>query len=221
MADRKIRLSKSQADDFAALCAVGPDLLLRVAQAIEALPLTIKRERVQKAIVEAAGADHAEPIERVVFGLATVHRRNFDDTSSILERLDVPRGWSDSQRQSWHDCKPSIDRLLSAKSIVLSTKAADLSLDVERYCISARIITDIRPVFDEVRAGIVGSAIRQTFRIEYMSPNGVVTSLSIGLDEGDIKKIQKSCQEAINKTQTISKMLNQANITEILVPGEE
>jgi hypothetical protein len=220
MADRMIRLSKPQADDISFICSFGVGLLSEVAAAIEALPPTMKKGKVQEAISAVAGGDKAERIRRIIFSLATVHRRNFDDASSLLDSVSVPPEWGEQQRQKWRECKPSFARLLSAKSIVLAAKATDLSFDVERFCVGARIITDIRPVFDEQRSSIVGSTIRQTLRLEYMSIDGTVTSVSIGLDANDISRIRRACEEAMRKVSVVTETLQRAGITELLIPGK-
>ena len=105
--------------------------------------------------------------------------------------------------------------------MVLATKALDLSFDVERFCVGTRIITDVRPVFDPSRNQIVGSAIRQTLRLEYMSLDGTVTSMSIGLDADDIDRLKKACDEAIHKVGVVRDALTKSGLTEIIVPGED
>jgi|ERR1700730_1004512 len=221
MADRVIRLSKAQSDDIATLCSFGSTTVERFADTIERLPLTIRREKIQEAIASQFGKEKAEPLGRVLFGLATLHRRNFASVSTLLDSVSIPPEWGDAQRAKWQECRPALERLLSAASVILAAKATDLSFDVERFCVGARILTDIRPVFDLQREKIVGSTLRQTLRLEFMSLDGKVTSMSIGLDADDISRLKKECEEAIHKSTVTRDMLQKSGLTEIIIPGEE
>ena len=220
MPEQILSLSKKQADDIAAVCELGFDTLNKIAAAVEAMPLTIKKKKIQETIAAQFGAEKAGALERVLFGLAAVHRRNFDDASSLLDAV-VPPSWDKAQRVMWQECRPALERLLSAESIILAAKAIDLSFDVEQFCIGVRIITDIRPIFDQKRNKIAGSTIRQTLRLDYTGVDGSVTSVSIGLDADDIARIQKSCEEATHKVSVARDALNRAGLTEIIIPGEE
>jgi hypothetical protein len=220
MPDRVLRLSKKQADDIATLCELGVDTLTRIAAAIETMPLTVKDAKIKETITSQFGIGQAESLERVLFGLATIHRRRFDDVSELLDAIRSD-SWNETQRAAWLACRPAFEQLLSAESVVLATKALDLSFDVERFCVGARIITDLRPVFDRPRTTIVGSTIRQTLRLEYSSIDGTVTSVSIGLDAEDISRLKQSCEEALLKVSVAKSLLMKAGLTEILIPGEE
>jgi hypothetical protein len=221
MPDRVVRLSKTQAEDIAAICAIGREALTCIAAAIEKLPVTIKKEKIQNAIAVEFGEEKAEPLARVLFGLATVHRRNFVTVSTLLDILSLPADWTDAQRAKWQECRPVIERMLSSESVVLAAKATDLSFDVERFCVGARIITDMRPVFDLQRNRILGSTLRQTLRLEFVSLDGTVTSISVGLDADDINRLKKECDEATHKASVTRDMLTKSGLAEIIIPGEE
>lgn len=221
MPERVIRLSKAQTDDITAVCSFGGETLIQIAAAIERLPFTIRQEKIQEIIAAQFGAEKAEPLGRLLFGLATVNRRHFENVSALLESISLPAEWDDLQRTKWRECRPALERLLSTKSVVLATKATDISFDVERFCIGARIITDIRPVFDPQHNQIVGSAMMQTLRLEYMSLDGTVSSMSIGLDAGDIDHLKKACEEATHKADVARDTLSKSGLTEIIVPGED
>ncbi len=126
--------------------------------------------------------------------------------------------WDDAQRTKWQECRSALEQLLSTESIALAAKAADLSFDVD---VGARIITDIRPVFDPRRDKIVGSTIRQTLRLEYMSLEGTISNMSIGLDAEDIDRLKKACEEATHKVAVARSTLTKSGLTEIIVPGED
>jgi hypothetical protein len=219
-----MRLPAAQANDIEVICSFGPDFLEQAAAAIEAIPLTIERNKIQSVLTK-FGSEKAEPLDRVLFGLAVASRRRFDKVSTLLDSISPPVAWDGERRRKWNEslknCRRPLERLLSAESIVLATKALDLSFDVERFCVAARIITDIRPVFDTARSQIVGSTIRHTFRLEYAGIDGTTSSMSVGLDANDIAKIKEACEEAGNKVAAVQKLLKKGGISEIIIPGEE
>ncbi len=221
MANRVVRLSKTQAEDITALCSFGSATVARLADSIERLSPTIRKEKIQEVIAAQFGKEKAEPIGRVLFGLATLHRRNFESLSVLLDSISIPSEWDDAQQAKWQECRPAIERLLSAAPVILAAKATDLSFDVERFCVGARIITDIRPIFDPKHEKIVGSTLRQTLRLEFTSLDARVTSMSIGLDADDISRLKKECEEAINKAAVTRNTLQSIGLEEIIIPGEE
>src|SRR5260370_33436931 len=95
------------------------------------------------------------------------------------------------------------------------------SVFVSAFCVGARIITDIRPVFVPQHQKIVGSTLRQTLRLEFMSLDARVTSMSIGLDADDISRLKKECEAAINKAAVTRNTLQRSGLEEIIIPGEE
>jgi len=220
MPEHVLRLTKKQAGDVAELCALGADTLMEIAAAVEVMAPTVKGKRIKEVVSAQFGAEKAQSLEKVLFTLATIYRRRFDKVSGLLDAIQSD-AWSDTQRSEWLECRPAFERLLSAESVILSAKALDLSFDVERFCVGARIITDIRPIFDSSRNAIMASTIRQTLRLEYASVDGTVTSISIGLDADDIARLKQSCEEASQKVTVAKSLLTKTDLTEILVPGED
>jgi hypothetical protein len=216
-----IRPSKEQADEIAAVCSLGSETLSEIASIIEALPVTVRAEKIRAAISAKVGTAKAEALERVLLVFSVAIRRRFDNVPTLLDSVLLPTEWNDAQRQKWRECRPALERLLSIESVILTTKATDLSFDIERLCIASRIITDVRPVFDLERNKVIGTTIRQTLRLEYSSSNGDVESISIGLDADDIVRLKKSCEEAIHKAEILKNMLEKAGLTEMLIPGDE
>jgi hypothetical protein len=221
MPQRNARLSRAQADDVAVICSWGSDALMQIAAAIEKSPPTIQKQKIRQTIATEIGGDKAEIVSRVLVSLAGALRRNFASPRELIDGLALPPDWTDAQRAKWRDCEGAIEKLLSIESVVLAAKATDLSYDVERFCVGARIVTDIRPVFDLERNGILGSTVRQTLRLEYATSDGTITSISIGLDADDIERIRKACEEATHKTSVATETLKKSGIQEIVIPGED
>jgi hypothetical protein len=224
MPDRSIRLSQPQADDLAVICSIGASSLIRVLGKVEDAPITIRASKLRETILTAQiGGDKADVLGRVLLGLATLMRRGPSNASEVLAMVSgsLALRWNPDQMKQWQDCRPVFERLLSSRSVTLATKATDLSYDVERFCIGSRIITDIRPVFDDEREAIVGSTIRQTLRLEFMSMDGSANSISVGLDKDDISRLKDACEEALRKATRAQETMRKAGLSETVVAGED
>jgi hypothetical protein len=219
-----LRMPPAQANDIAKVCSIGNDKLSRIAAGVAKMARTIDRDKIRSELAK-LGPDIAEPLDRVIFGLAIAARRRFDTMSTILDNVVPPTTWDDARRARWEKdlqaCRPALEQLLSAESIILAAKAIDLSFDVERFCVASRIITDIRPVFDAERSEIIGSTIRHTLRLEYTGIDGTVTSVSVGLDADDIAHLKDACEEATLKVEAAKRLLEKSGVNDVIIPGEE
>ena len=215
-----ISLARSQADDLATVCALGSAGIRRIASAIDAAQGTIKPGKIREIIAAQVGKDNAEAVKRVLFGITTASRRGSLSISELLDGLSqsLAARWDEANLEKWQACRPALEGLLASKSMVLATKAADLSSDFERICLAVRVLTDIRPVFDDQKREILGSTITQTLRMEYIAPDGDQQSISVALDMDDLAQLKTACEDAVRKAEIAKKMLGDK--IEIIMPGE-
>lgn len=220
MAVPTIRLSDSQVEDVAVVCGVGADGLIRLQQEIDRDGGTVRPAKIVEIIKRQVGSDKAQSFRRVLFSFVTIGRRGFIPVSDVLIGVGdaLSKKWDNGQLQKWRDCQTGLLGLLSSKSLSLATKARDLSFDFEKVCLAARILTDIRPVFDDERNKIVGAEITQTLRIEYSSPEGDHENISMALDARDIERLKTSCEQAIRKADAARALVSDK--VETIMPGE-
>jgi hypothetical protein len=222
-----IILTKSLTDDLTVVASLGSDRLQRVARAIESLPRTIDRSKLRQTAADEVGDDAAETLIRFLFGLAVARRHGvpsivplLDDVRAGLTRLK----WKDEDLNQWDSSRPILERLLNLPSIITTAKALDLSYDFARVCVTTRILTDIRPVFEEDngrKTEIIGATITQTLRIEYNSPVGNEQTISFALDLDDIKQLMASCEEAVHKAEAARLLIEERCRIPTIMPGQE
>lgn len=224
MALPRIRLSPAQRDDLAVICRLGKDRLSEVAEVIEGLKSTIKRDKIDAALRETVRSETAaRALSRFLFGLAGAFRQNLSTPEESIEAVsravDEAR---DSRFENWEQCRPAITRLLKNQSVSLAAKALNISYDFERLYIAGRLVTSIRPVFDDPREEILGSTIVQTLRIEFADSGGHHRSISIAMDLDDIQQLLKSCQSALKKAAKAKSLMEDGRrLLEAIVPGED
>jgi hypothetical protein len=219
-----VRLSKSQTDDLAVICELGVGPLNALASALDSMKPTINRRELRRVIAETTGAPQAtDAAWRAIPALAIAFRRFNVPASDLLDSIReslVVQGWNEDQLRTWHECRPVIEKLLLSPAVGLPAKARELAFDFERIYSRARILTDIRPVFDDARNEIAGANITQTLRLEYTSRNGSSTSLSLALDMSDIEALRKCCDDALRKAQISLEQIQTKWDIEAALPGE-
>lgn len=216
-------LSKSQVADLLAICRSGAVRLNQLANALEQQRPTVKRSEFRRAISDSLNdAQAAIAAARALPGLATAIRK-FDIRASRLFEMfqNSFEGMTNSDRTAWHECWPIIERIVSTDFVTLYAKARDLAFDFERLYARARILTDIRPVFDDGRNVIVGTDITQTLRIDYFSSESNANSISIAMDVADIEQLRRACEDALKKTTVARDLIEKNTPLEAALPGEE
>lgn len=219
-----VRLSKPQTDDLAAICGLGVNRLNQLADAIERMNPSIKRQELRRVIAEAINDNvSANAAWRALPALAIAFRRYnvtaSDLLASVRESL-VSQGWDEKQLLLWHESQPVIEKMLMSPAVVLPAKARELAFDFERIYTRARILTDIRPVFDDARDEIVGADITQTLRLDYTSRNDSFSSLSLALEMADIEQLRKCCEDALRKANASREMIENKCGIEASLPGD-
>lgn len=222
-----LRLSRSLIADLTTVCGLPVDTLSKAASAIERLGTTIKRSVVRKALLESIGLeDPARALDRLLFALASAQRRGQGATPDIFadvrQGLEVDHSWDRKLLEPWDERRPYLARMLLSSSVLSAAKAVHLSYDFARLYLASRVITDIRPVFDEAREQVVGAAITQTLRLDYISSDGTESTVSVAMDVIDLRQLQKACQKALDKADIVRQLIEQqGNGLETIMPGEE
>jgi hypothetical protein len=89
---------------------------------------------------------------------------------------------------------------------VLSTTAVATDLQTQNGCNyqSARIVTDLRPVFpDHVEDEPVGAVIVETLQIHTWTRDGNSDLIFVSMDEADLKQLKTIVDRALKKTETL------------------
>lgn len=108
----------------------------------------------------------------------------------------------DDDREKWDTIATHFQSLLSSTPIRLVTKAMDLSYDYANLIQNAKILTDLRPLFDVEGTEVEGGVVTHTLRILYYSDDGS-HELTLAMDFLDIKRLLRQCERSITKAETI------------------
>ena len=156
-------------------------------------------------------------IASLLYGLYGIKER---ETKSLNELID---SITDSLKQKTNKkLKPNrffkeiLKNLLTVRKLGNIYKAFDLLFEHDKTYFSARVITDIRPVFEfNSDKNIETSVIIHNLRIQYNSDDGSLQYFTVALDNIDLGKLREQLVRAIKKVESIkSNLKDSITITE-------
>jgi len=220
----QLRLQPGQLSDLAVIRDTTPELLFDIANRFEAAtPPPMRPKELHREIANVLG-DKPEQVGKILRPLlslqAIIRQRNLTADEVVeavgyaFENAETP--WEAEQIKKWKSVEPAFKKLLMSPVLHLVSTALDLMYEYANLLQNLRIVTDIRPVFSTDASRIEGSVVSHTLRLRYDSTEGD-HSLSIAMDEGDTRELERQCKRAITKAQTAkSLMVEQAKIPTVI-----
>ncbi len=225
----KFRIPRDHYSDFERISELGPDILKAVVElwaSLPKLPLTsVALRRTLKNIVP--GTTTAQALVRQLVALSHLIRQRDlsveDVIDSLNEGISNNKDWSVEQRASWALCEPAIRQLLVTDVVRVVSKASDLAYDHANLFQGARIVADVRPVFNDFEdsnIAINGAIVSFTMRLHYDNRSGD-NGLSLALDEGDILLLKEQCERAIEKAKFVRDFMEKQGKIPTVISGEQ
>ncbi len=138
-------------------------------------------------------------------------------TDDIIKVLEVKAQKREALRPTGRLREHLLQLLNLDRSVNLTMKAATLLQSRDRILVDSRIITDIRPIFnDEENMDIKGALVTHTLKIEYQE-GGDRKDIYLALDGEDLKKLSEYIQRAEKKEKAIrgKLQLSEINIVDL------
>jgi hypothetical protein len=112
-------------------------------------------------------------------------------------------------------------RLCSRAESILTTNvyettavATDLQTQNGRNYQSARIVTDVRPVFGEdLDADPSGAVIVETLQVQTWTRDGDTELIFVSMDEADLKQLHATVERALKKTATLKRFIDETGMS--------
>ncbi|MFO1169990.1 MAG: hypothetical protein U1E49_03385 [Hyphomicrobiaceae bacterium] len=220
-----LSVSSALATELDAAFGDSPDAIDRVASAIAQLKsVTVRASRLSAVARKVSDSNRqADSILRVAYGLASLMDRMACDSSDVVSALKLGL----ANRKDWasrvDQLEPhfsALSRLLNERAILAASKAVELTYLHPRLFTSARLLTDIRPVFNVQRDAILGAIVSHTLHIEY-TENSRSAQLDIALDEDDIDQLMALCQNANKKVEACRRLIQMEDSDNTFTVKEE
>lgn len=129
----------------------------------------------------------------------------------------TPADWQKKHLAAWRQYATSIadviDRISDDHPIVIALKAQTLVYSHQNIFLDAKLITDIRPIFNDAASKIDELVVTHMLSVEFMDGTQQSNSvLTIAMDQDDIASLQAQCERAAIKTLTLRNQLTDFQI---------
>ena len=195
--------------------------------ALESIPLKIKQHGIfddSSLNLKTIPTDDMKEIKEALFPLVAGQGTSTTPVSDYVDSIADSLKESDEEGVEWAHSEETLSRfkerlalLLSIKSLRLVGKARNILFRNAQTFTSARIVSDIRPVFgEEVEELPVAAVIVHMLNIVYYC-SGERQELAIALDTTDIQLLMDTLNRAEKKTKSLESIIASTNMTYIEV----
>ncbi len=220
----QLRATKHQLEDLKRLVELGPTRLADVQDQISSVKApTLRPQDLLSVVEETLDAGDAERVVRQLLSLQGIVRQSGLEVAEVLSgvRSAIERQGDEVGIDvvGWQTIEDRMKALVELKSVRLAATAIELAYDYANLLRRTKVLTDIRPLYDESGDMIEGAVVSYTLRLRYDSADGE-HELSIALDEKDIKSLIAQCERALRKAAAArALMIDKCNIS-VTVSGE-
>ncbi|GEM_PF-1036749 len=197
---------------------------LRILQTLKFVAYATRKE-LKKALTEVISDKESDIVLKQLISLYTLLRQRSISVGKLMEGLQygisaAEKPWSEEEISRWQSIRPQLEDLLSLPAVWNVVKALDLSYDYANLFQNAKILVDIRPIFNKDATNIQGAVISYTLRLYFDSLEGS-KNLSIALDKTDVSELMESCKRALKKADCAQKLMQEWGVKKILIAGNE
>jgi hypothetical protein len=180
---------------------------------ISQLPAFSPVSTIQEATVAVLGEDASPAARQLVFPLLALRGQlRSMKAGEVAERLSESRDLElDLKLRA--QLRHRAEAILATDVLGTTAVATDLQTQNPRNFQSAKIVTDIRPVFDdEVEVRPRGAVIVETLQIQTWTREGHVELIFVSMDEQDLTQLREIVDRALDKTKTLKTLLGEQDL---------
>lgn len=220
------RLAPSQLADLAVIRELGEERLEAVAEAMDRDGRnTLATNELGRLFDKALGGERAgsNSLLTQALSLASLMRQRRFTADEVVEGLayglrSAPRPWGDEEIGRWERMAPRFQRIFTHPKVKLAAKTLDLSYDFANLLQDARIVSDVRPVFDDAAQTVEAAVVAFTLRLRYDSADRN-HSLSIAMNEDDVSSLRDECDRSLRKAEVVRRMMEEGRPLRTIVSG--
>jgi hypothetical protein len=214
----------NQLEDFRRIANADPEILRGIVDRLAGLdpePISPGRlyAKAREGLADERVADSF--IRQALFTFWPI-RRGWLTVEELLQNIrdalsDTPN-WNDQEQRKWSGIESAFGSLLSLDVVRLVAAGIDLSYEHVNVFKTARVLTDIRPIFTNDATRIEGAVVSHALHIQFQSLDGP-HELAIALDESDVEELLEICQRALTKTKTAQSLMRDVGNMPMMIPG--
>lgn len=209
MTTRRLRIPRPDREVLNSLVDLPAESLDKLVRSLHSLSPTLSRPQLIECVRRALPDLEAEDAEGIITALvrSQTAREKYDysenETATMLANsLDL----ADELRDSFIR---RMTTLLGITQLGRVAKAIDVLTEHEHIFHSARIFTDVRPVFQADPAEPPDAAVViHNLKIEFHDSDGQVKSMYIAMDSEDVKKFREVLNREAEKSESLNRFLS-------------
>lgn len=217
---RSLRVPRRYEEGFAKIRDLSDESVRELLIALDELPATYNEVSLSEAVANAVDTIPARDVEEIVPALLSLYSYLDYSKSTIQE---IAEGVSQSVGDTGFEdpeelgegssLEDRLSQLLSVDSLKIAVRAGVLAIQNERPLQEARILTDIRPIFepDQPEDPPMGAVIIHTLKVSYWAENET-KDFFFTLDTEDVEKLAEQLERARSKADSLKAVLKMAQV---------
>jgi hypothetical protein len=225
----KLRLPESLRRNLIALATASTEQVDQLHETLSTLTPILTPEEIPEQIASKLNLWNGEEARRAVKGIlglsafrAQSGQKLESLTSDLISALQADTGVEETSPEEKTklilssaqepEFRNVLLRLFSIVALDVTAKALGVLTDNQRSFVSGRVLSDIRPIFqDEISAGPMAGVIVHSLKLEYMESNQL-QEFFVSLDSKDLQFMLDLIQRAIKKDVAMRALLEKAQV---------
>ncbi|MCP3959669.1 MAG: hypothetical protein GY719_17610 [bacterium] len=215
-------IPKSQKKPLELLLNLGPESRRELLDNLEGKGADLVASTNPLADTAGLSEDAAEEVLYMLLGLYQAYGRKIVRPALLVETLKSDETLGLLVKDAEEELVAFFERLFALESSLgILSKVFRLATEHERRFCTADIMTDLRPVFDDVESGPVAATIVNTLRLTFhQGPRFELEEVFIGLGESDLNSLSSTVDRALKKCRSLSGYAKTADLP-LLATGDE
>jgi hypothetical protein len=210
-----LRIPDEHKQGLVRLLNLGADDWQKVLNVLAAVPITNTLATTlaeELTHIDGIQSTDLEDVPETLISLYIVLAHSKQEPSEVIE--DIQRALEENAQLRFpNEISQRLSQLLDFEPLVVSAKAEGLMYEYENIFSTARVVTDIRPVFGfDVEDLPKAAVIIHTLSLHYYH-EGNHREIRLALDEFDIDDIIEALERASKKAESLKSVLETAQLT--------
>ena len=213
---KPLKVPERHVSAFEAICRMPEHTFARVSDVLAVTKPTDSLNEVVTSMHADLGLDLPDPraLLDAVVGLGALGSRFHTSARRVAERVAASRPFVDLEDPD-HRFTERIERLLNCDFVRLRSKASYIGSEHERVFAGAQILTDLRPLFNDVGAGDPepeGALLSHTLSLHIVRSDGQHDNLYVVLDDNDLESLGQVIARAKKKAKALRDKLEESGL---------
>jgi hypothetical protein len=187
------------------IASMSDEDVQKVQEALRALKPHVKPESMAKSAVGKSDISGFDEIVQVLIGLSLTWVRFHSPMDEFVHEV------SKAAKKDRSVLEDRLKALLSIDSLLLAARAFDIQHEYEKVFRSARIVTDIRPIFSTEGTETTGAMIVHNLNVTYFENNEFKEAI-YALDDSDVVALKKVLERAELKTSVLEALIGKTGL---------